>query len=269
MKLLLAYPAAWRERYGDELASLIEAESGGGRVSWRVKLDVIRAGLGERLRSSGPPEARIRAGVLLVLESWAAFVVAGLAFAKSTEHVASSAAYTWVQVAAGVGTLAVVLGIALVARLLSAFLRSGGWQTIHRPVLRAIGASGLTVIAFVPLVVWAHRLTYSQRNGSDWLYGLAFLAVAALGVVSIGFWTHAAVVTARRLDLTRALLAGEALLAGVTTLAMATVTVAVTVWWTRVGGPLLLHMILVTVVMAVATALAVTGTFRSARALRA
>ena len=269
MKLLLAYPAAWRERYGDELASLIEAESGGGRVSWRVKLDVIRAGLGERLRSSGPPEARIRAGVLLVLESWAAFVVAGLAFAKTTEHVAANAAYTGVHVAAGVGMLAVVLGIALVARPLFAFLRAGGWQTIHRPVLRATGASGLTVVAFVPLVIWAHRLTYPQRNGSDWLYGGAFLVVAACVVASIGLWTHAAVVTARRLELTRALLAGEAFLAGVTTLAMATTTVAATVWWTGVGGGLLLRMVLLTLVLAGATALGATGTFRAARALRA
>ena len=166
MKLLLAYPAAWRERYGDELASLIEADSGGGRVPWRVKLDVIRAGLAERVRSSGPPEARIRAGVLLVLESWAAFVVAGLAFAKTTEHVAANAAYTGVHVAAGVGMLAVVLGIALVARPLFAFLRAGGWQTIHRPVVRAIGATGLTVVAFVPVVLGAppdERAAQRQR----------------------------------------------------------------------------------------------------------
>lgn len=273
--LLRAYPPAWRERYGDELVSLIEADSEGGKVSWRVKLDVIGAGLAQRLRNSGlagdevPPEGRVRAGVLLVLSSWAAFVVAGIAFAKSVEHVASGAAYTGVQVAAGAGTLAVVFGIALVARPLSAFLRAGGWQTIHRPVLRALGATGLTVVAFVPLIIWAHRLTYPQRNGSDRLYGGAFLVVATLAVASIGLWTRAAVVTARRLELTRALLAAEALLAGVTTLAMASMTVAATVWWTRVDGGLLLRMVLITLVMAAATALAAAGSFRSLRALRA
>ena len=273
--LLRAYPPAWRARYGSELLCLLEADSEDGRISWRVKLDVIGAGLVQRVRSSGlagdevPPEGRIRAGVLLVLSSWAAFVVAGIAFSKSVEHVASGAAYTVVQVAAGVGTLAVVFGSALVARPLSAFLRAGGWQTIHRPVLRAIGATGLTVVAFVPLVIWAHRLTYPQRNGSDWLYGGAFLVVAALAVASIGLWTHAAVVTARRLELTRVLLTGEALLAGVTTLAMVTMTAAATVWWTRVGGGLLLRVVLITLVMAAATALAAAGSLRSARALRA
>jgi len=273
-RLLRLYPAAWRERYGDELMSLIEADATAGRLSLRVRFDVVRAAFAQRLRSSGPagdavpPEGRIRAGVLLVLSSWAAFVVAGLAFAKSTEHVGSDAAYTWVQLAAGVGTLAVVLGIALVARPLSAFLRAGGWQKIHRPVLRAIAASGLTLIAFVSLVVWAHRLTYAQRNGSDWLYGAAFLVVAACVVASIGLWTHAAVVTARRLALTRALLAGEAALASVTTLAMAVMTVAATLWWTRVDGAQLPRMVLLTLVMAAATAVATTGTLRSARALR-
>lgn len=268
-RLIWAYPPAWRERYGEELVSLIEADSDGGSVPVRVKLDVIGAGLAERLRSSGPPEARIRAGVLLVFKSWAAFVVAGIAFAKTTEHVASDAAYTSVQIAAGVGTLAVVLGIALVARPLSAFLRAGGWRTIHRPVLRATAATGLTVVAFVPMIMWAHQLTYPQRNGSDWLYGLGFLFVSACVVVSIGLWTHAAVVIARRLELTRPLLAGEALLAGVTTLAMATMTIAATVYWTRVDGGWLLRMFVLTLVMLVATALAATGTLRSVRALRA
>ncbi len=274
-RLLHAYPRAWRERYGEELAGVIEAESADGRISWRVKLDVIGAGLAQRARSSGlagdevPPEGRIRTGVLLVLSSWAAFVVAGIAFAKSVEHVGSGAAYTGMQVAAGIGTLAVVFGIAFVARPLSDFLRAGGWQTIHRPVLRAIGATGLTVVTFVPLVVWAHRLTYPQRNGSDGLYAGAFLVVAALAVASIGLWTHAALVTARRLELTRALLAGEALLAAVTTLAMATMTVAATVWWARVDGGPLVRMVLLTLVMAVATALATAGSFRSLRAVRA
>ena len=119
--------------------------------------------------------------MLLVLSSWAAFVVPGLAFAKTTEHAAANAAYTWVQVAAALGTLTVLLGVALVAQPLAGFLRVGGWQTIHRPYLRAIGATGLTVVAFVPLVIWAHHLTNAQRNGGDRLYTCAFLVVVAMG----------------------------------------------------------------------------------------
>ncbi len=143
--LLRIYPAAWRERYGDELVSLIEDEAGGKRLPGRVVRDVIVAGCRQRLRTSGllgddvPPAARIRAGVLLVLSSWAAFVVAGLGFAKAAEHWQAvtpqpdrgvpMTAYDAVLLAAEVGTLAVVLGIVLAGRSLRAFLggrRLGG-----------------------------------------------------------------------------------------------------------------------------------------------
>ena len=90
-------------------------------------VDVIAAGL----RCSGcgarawpattvPPERRIRAGVLLVLSSWAAFVVAGLGLAKTAEHWQAvtpqpdrgvpAAAYDAVLLGAALGTFAVLLG---------------------------------------------------------------------------------------------------------------------------------------------------------------
>jgi len=293
MWLLHAYPRAWRERYGDELVSLIEAGAEGGRVSLRVKLDVLGAGLVQRLRSSGlagdevPPEGRIRAGVLLVLSSWSAFVVAGIALAKTAEHWQAAtprpdrgvprAAYDGVVLAAGLGSLAVLLGIVLTARPLYAFLRAGGWRQIRRPVLRGLAATGLTVAALIPSVGWAHHLTNAQRNGGDFLYGMAFLGVGALAVASIGLWTHAAVVTARRLALTSGSLRRETLLAAATTSAMVVMTLAATVWWTSVdasapaffgGGALPFRMVVLTLVMFGATALATAGTFRSLRAAR-
>ena len=109
-----------------------------------------------------------------------------------------AAAYDGVLLAAELGTLAVLLGIVLTARPLVAFLRAGGWQKIHRPVLRALGATGLTAVVLVGVVVWAHRLTTGQRNGGDRLYGGAFLALGLCVVASIGLWTRAAVVTATR-----------------------------------------------------------------------
>ncbi len=284
-RLLLAYPSAWRERYGDELASLIEAESKGGRVPVRVKLDVIVAGLAQRLRSSGlagdevPPESRARAGVLLVLASWAAFVVAGLGFAKTAEHWQSitprpdqgvpAAAYDGVLLAAEVGTLAVLIGIALAARPLVAFLRAGGWEKVHRPVLRAFGSTGFTLAVLLGVVAWAHRLTPGQRGGGDWLYSAAFLALVLCAVASIALWTHAAVATARELTLSRSSLQWEAVLAATTTATMIVMTAASIVWWTSVGGPPTTHMSVVSLVMLGATSLAVPGALRSARALRA
>ena len=282
--LLRWYPAAWRERYGDELASLIEAESDGGRVSLRVTVNVIAAGSAQRLRSSGlagdevPPERRIRTGVLLVLSSWAAFVVAGLGFAKSAEHWQAispqpdhgvpAAAYDGVLLAATLGTFAVLLGIVLTARPLVAFLSAGGWQQIHRPVLRALGSTGLTVVVLVGVAAWAHHLTNGQRNGGDLLYGAAFLALVLCCVVSVGLWTRAAVVTAGKLALTGEALWRETCLAAVTTVSMAVTTGSATIWWLSVYGepP---RMVAMTLVMLAATTLAAIGSFRSARALRA
>ena len=162
----------------------------------RVQLDVIAAGLAQRLRSSGlvgddvPPERRIRAGVLVVLSAWAAFVVAGLGLAKTAEHWQAvtpqpdrgvpAAAYDGVLLGAALGTLAVLLGIVLTARPLVAFLRTGGWTKIHRAVLRAFGATGLTASVLVGVIVWAHRLTVEQRNGGDVLYSAAFLVALSL-----------------------------------------------------------------------------------------
>jgi hypothetical protein len=165
--------------------------------------------------------------------------------------------------------LAVLLGTALVARPLVAFLRAGGWEKIQRFVLRAIGASGLTSVVLAGVVTWAHQLTNAQRNGGDWLYTVAFLVVVAGTVASIGLWTQVAVVTARQLALTRASLFRETFLAATTTLTMAVMTVASTIWWTSVYSALPVRMVVVTLVMLAATALAATGTLRSVRALRA
>jgi hypothetical protein len=54
MMLLRVYPRAWRNRYGDELVALLGAEP----LTWRERLNVIGAGIRERLRGSGPAELR-------------------------------------------------------------------------------------------------------------------------------------------------------------------------------------------------------------------
>ena len=283
-RLLRVYPAAWRERYGAELIDLIEAGSDGGRISVRVRLDVIAAGLAQRLRSAGlvgddvPPELRIRAGVLVVLSAWAAFVVAGLGLAKTAEHWQAmtpqadrgmpAAAYDVVLLGAALGTLAVLLGIVLTTRPLLAFLRSGGWTKIHRPVLRAFGSTGLTIVVLLGVVVWAHRLTVEQRNGGDVLYSAAFLILCVCGIASIGLWTRAAIVTAEQLELSGASLRWETALAAATTAMMVAMTVSSTVWWASVAGSSPVRMFGLTLLMVAATSLATAGTIRSVQALR-
>jgi hypothetical protein len=161
----------------------------------------------------------------------------------------------------------VLLGVVLVARPLYAFLRAGGWQMIHRPVLRALGSTGLTFVVLVAVVVWAHQLTDAERNGGDRLYGVAFVALAAYGVFSIALWTHAAVVIARLLALTSASWRRETFLAALTTVTMIVMTVAATVWWASVYEALPARMVELTLVMLGASALATVGTVQSLRAL--
>jgi hypothetical protein len=285
-RLLLLYPRAWRERYGQELLALVEAASDGGRIPMRIRIDVIRAGLSQRLRSSGllgdelPPEARARAGLLLVLCSWSAFVIAGIGLQKTAEHWQAftphaeqglpAGAFGSVVVAAAIGSAAVLLGIALATPPLIGLLRSGGWSTIRRPVMRAVCLSGLTAVVLVAIVIWAHQLTSAQRNGADLLYGGAFLLLAACGVGSIAAWTLAAVATARQLTLTRTTLRLETLLAAAVSLTMVTMTVAACVWWVSVASasPAFLaadRMLALALTMIATTGLATAGTFRAVR----
>ncbi len=278
-RLLLFYPRPWRERYGEELLAVVEAASGGGRVPVRIRLDVIRAGLAQRLRSSGlvgdevPPEARAKAGLALVLWAWALFVLAGVALQKTSEHWQSAvphadravpaAAFDGVVVAAAIGSAFVLLGVALAARPLHAFLRSGG-----RPRWRpAALLSVLTAAVLVAVVAWAHHLTAAQRNGGDRFYGGAFLLLAACAAGSLAAWTHLGATTARRLSLETGTLRLEARIAAVVTWTMAAMTGATVVWWASVAGAAApaSTMIVVAAAMVFASCLAGAGTVRALR----
>jgi hypothetical protein len=55
--MLRWYPRAWREHYGEEFLALIEDILRGRRPGWRLRLGVVRAGLGERFRQAGRASA--------------------------------------------------------------------------------------------------------------------------------------------------------------------------------------------------------------------
>jgi len=288
--LLAFYPREWRERYGQELLALIEAEAESGRVGLRTTLDVGRAGLSQRLHSSGllgnepAPEARVRAGLLLVLCAWCAFVVAGIGLQKSSEQwqaltplpdrALPQAAFDTVLLAAAIGSAAVFTGVLLVARPLLALILSGGWQQIRRPLARAASTTGLTVAVLVAVAVWAHHLSSAQRNGGDVLYGAAFLGLAVCGLCTIVAWAAAAVTIARRLTLPPRTLRLETWLAALVALAMVAMTAATSVWWAAVAaassgffGPgLPWQLLTLTLTMVVAAGLGCAGTLRAVRA---
>ena len=245
MRLLRVYPTAWRARYGDELANLIEELDGDAPISWRVRLDVVRAGLVERVRVLGlgalPPRERAREGALLVLYSWMLFVLGGFGVLKASEHWKAvtpaakqgvpAAAFDVLFVAAGIGSALVLVGVAAFLPCLTVFIREGCWKEVRRPIIRAAVVSLVTAAVTFGLARWAHSLTPGARNGGDTAYSAAFIGWIILLAACLFGWAGAAAATARRLSLPASLLRLEVWLGAAVSAAMVVMTIATAVWW--------------------------------------
>jgi hypothetical protein len=297
--LLWLYPRAWRTRYGEELLALLTELSDGQPSFSRMRRDVVRAGLGERLRAAGlgsgvPPAAKARSGALLVLCAWMLFAVAGARVQKFSEHWQGATpqsargvpavAFHVLEGAAALGGALVLSGIALALPRALAYIRSGGWPVVRRGVL---GASALTAVAIgatAALAVWAQQIDTAQRNGASSAYGGAFVLCALLLVGALAAWTTVAVSLARGLELSSRVLRIEALLAGAICASMLAMTVATATWWGTLAraAPWVLHgaadgshassfelsLFAPSALMALATSLAVVGAITSLRGAR-
>ena len=292
------YPESWRSRYGDEFAALLEDEYG-GKLPLLVRLGLIVRGLRERARQSGltgdsaPADDGLRAGALLVLAAWTAFVIAGASFAKFSEHFDEAlphahavhrvpdAALTVLQTVAAVASILVITGALLAVPAFVRFVRSGGWASLRGHFLRALACTALVGAATVPLLTWAHHLTAPQRNDGLHWYGFLFLLWAGAIAVTLTLWTVVAVAVARRLELSRTMLTAEAILAAAVAGAMFVMGGATVVWSVAMAenAPAFLHaspgggagsswdlwLVATVTVMALAMGAAATGVFREAR----
>ena len=245
MRLLRAYPPAWRARYGDELAVLVEELDDNARMSWHDRFDLARSGVGERARmligGGLPPREQAREGSLLVLFAWTLFVLGGFGVEKASEHWQAvtpagkqglpAAAFDLLFWSAGIGSALVLLGVALSLPGCVALLRRGGWARIRGPLFRALFLSLLATAAIVGLARWAHSLTPAARNGHDALYSGVFAAWVLLFVACLLAWTTAARATARQLSWSERMLRLEVWLGLAVSAAMAVMTVATAIWW--------------------------------------
>ena len=215
MRLLCVYPRAWRERYGDELVALLEAEP----LTWRVRMNVIGAGMRQRLRGPGRAELRM-------LWAWSLFVIGGMAFQKTSEHwqmvvpqadrAIPTAAFDIVQAAAVVGSAAVLGGVALMFPAFVRDLRSGGWPAVRRPIVVATTATTVGCCALIAVAL-DHGVVAAS----------VFVASA---LASLFAWTHAAGVAARRLPPLRA----HRPLARIVGATMLVITAAAAAWFAAV-----------------------------------
>lgn len=211
-----AYPRRWRERYGDELLALLESQP----LTWRTRANIVASGLAERLRGSGPKELR-------VLWAWSLFVVGGMAFQKTSEHWQSvvpggdravpTAAFDAVQIAAAVGSAAVLAAVAIALPAFLRDLRSGGWIVLRRPILSAAAGTAVAAGSLIAVAI-THDL------------GAVSIFVAS-AVYSLFGWTHAATLAARRLV---PLPGAQTQLALVASAAMVVITIAAAVWFVSV-----------------------------------
>jgi hypothetical protein len=264
--LLRWYPAAWRERYGEEFLAFLEDRYGTGPLPLPAWWSLLAGGLRERARHAGligdrvPVTERVRAGVLVVLAAWTGFVVAAFSFAKFSEDFRSasprvtlsgrgvssvfihppdpgiaSAAFTLLEVVLGLAAVAVVGGAALAVPAFWRFLRAGGWPSIRGHVVRASVATMALVITTMPLLTWAHHLTWPQRNGQLAVYGAVVLGWGGLIALCLALWTAAAIAAARRMDIPWVVLFFQAMVAVGVAASMVVMLLLTSVWWASVA----------------------------------
>jgi len=157
-RLIVLYPAAWRQRSGDEFEALLEQTP----LTVRALFDVGVSAVDAHLSPTAPMRRwplmfeRMRASELAVFAGWVLFVVTGLGFSKMTED--------WHILAAGSGTSAAVV-VAYVAIMAGAVVALIGVIAAGVPIAWAIARSaartrrwrllGLLAVPPVALTVWA------------------------------------------------------------------------------------------------------------------
>ena len=242
------YPSHWRERYGEEMAALLEdTYATASEVPLCQRVSLAWAGLGERARAAGvvgrsqSPDVRLRGGSLLVLCGWAFSLAAGAIFAKSADHWSSGSpssgrwvatgGFNVVGAAAGAGCLIVLLAALAVLPAFVRFVWSGGWRAVRRPVLVALGSCAVSGALFVVLVAWAHNLSAHDRNGGLPIYGWFFVLVSLAFFAALGCGTAAAVAVARKLELSQRTLQALGVMAIALVGVMALAFVSLVAWW--------------------------------------
>jgi hypothetical protein len=161
---LALYPLAYRRRYGEEMAALLE-DSGATPAG---VLDLLRGAVHAHLRPEPGleadlgPEDRLRLGLSSVLLCWVVFSVAGLGLYKTTEshalgggpHHLLGAAHLAIEVLALAASAAVVFGAAPLVFI--ALRQARDRRAVERATVLAVGCVLVFGLATAALVVVAN-----------------------------------------------------------------------------------------------------------------
>ena len=251
-RMIRWYPPAWRERYGTEMAALLEDRYlTASAVPWRARMGLIRSGLAERGRAAGlqgsapGPAEQVRAGSVMVVYGWALFLVGGAVFAKFADNWSAMTpsptrwiagdSYDAVALLGILGCALVGLGAMLSVVPLMRLVRDGRWESVRRSLQRALVAGGIAIVLLGGAVVWAHHSSQHDRNGGLAIYGALFVVVGLAAVAAVGCATAAAVSVARRIELSSNVLRMLGLIALALSGVMALLLTGIVVWWSWVA----------------------------------
>jgi hypothetical protein len=161
--ILAAYPARFRDRYGDELATVVADCGGGWRVTFDLAVSAVKARLNPGPITSGTDGRRLRlettTSTVFALWVWSAVAVGLFARAVDDQPVPGLRSWGWSAYAVGNVIFELSAAVALIAGF--AF-----WLRVVVPALRTRSLTALMpAVLPVPVVLL-------------WLAGTGLLAVA-------------------------------------------------------------------------------------------
>ncbi len=169
-RLTALYPAAWRERYGDEFAAFLEHEPS----TLRAIVNIVTSAIRERIGGAEVHVDRRQHSLVLMTYAYLAAVAAGVNFYYSVDdtplamamqrHPALRACFQVVGTGSFVAFFAVV-GIALpvAIRILRAAVTRRRWDVAGR-VAVPFAAAAITLAWIAGAGLWAHA-----RWGGPWV----------------------------------------------------------------------------------------------------
>jgi hypothetical protein len=158
------YPPAWRERYREEYAALLDDHG----VDARTLADMARGAVDARVRdlAAAPPERRQRTALAACLWAVAAAAVAVAGFAKMAEyddftaaaarHAPVAAGRDLIFAGAGIVAGAVCAGGLVIAAALWRDLRRSARRNLVHPLAAVIAAALVVALGPPILAVYAH-----------------------------------------------------------------------------------------------------------------
>ncbi|MBV9819981.1 MAG: hypothetical protein JOZ07_16745 [Solirubrobacterales bacterium] len=231
-RLLSLYPEPWRERYGEEMAALLDETP----PSIAAILDLLRGALSAHLRPLAPaaPATRARGTIAHVLGCFIVFCVAGSGFAKTTEndddtehvHRLLGISHSFILVAAVIAAGALALAAAPLAIASLAHARRTREPNLMRLIATPPAAIGMFAGSVGLLVLWLNAHHHRAGAGGWLLLGLCALCAAAGGFAC---WAAPRAIM-RRIDIPRSAFAMSVPAMALVALCMAVIALATAVF---------------------------------------